>query len=1067
MNRQALSCVLVVALASLAGCGDDVSTRTVPDVSSADDAGDAWPDVADVAVVDAADADVATDADTDTTSRPSLNDGWASRDASGADAACATIPCPVEPPRSSSEDDCPSGVFEGGEWFEDGRGICAPMPPQGVSLDACPGGELAAQDLFEGGGVCRPELPRMEESTCPDGWVVETTPPSELWRSAMYCRPLVPDAPCDEGYGVPGEAECVPFAACPEGRWLGLEELRTWAPGYEGVLRYVDPAASAPGDGSAASPYPAVDDALASARDGDVIVLAPGVYPDIVVGRDVAFVGACEARTQVYALLTTAGSDVLAARIRFDGPAHYAVRVGVPADDPMGCDGEADASLTLRDVSVRGGDDDVGWFEPPERGSATVRVCSGSRVSIEDARLRSDHASTVVTESRATAELHRVDLSNASSHGIYALSHTNSVVARDVLSIESGSSALVFRPGATATIERVAIARSGGVGVLMADDDDVLAPATVSLTDAWIDGQPQADDDRSMLRGIQAEMPVVLSVERAYIGGSDEEGILWEDDPGFTSLGLAHDVTLRDVVVFDTRDVGVDLDAPTRLVAERLWVGTSVPSGVRLAPTVHPDAIVSDVILRDVAVVDVSREEERLAEALAIGGQVMVEGQRLELAAWTEIALYSYDAAYTDGVGTRRYAPTIALTDVLAVDDPQAEEVDAYTFYIDEGTDLTLHRAVVREGARRAIDVRDDSTARLQDVVVLGRTNGGQNQSGGIAVVGGGTLAAERMVVMGVHVRGILQLARDGATSPTTTATLTDVDLVDVRADPATGLSGFGLDFGPATGALVQRLRIDGCHTAGMTLGSGSRDTDAISLIGRDVIVRNCSANDIGADGGGIFVGPGATLDLRHALLERNDYGGVAVFGHDGTRPARATLSDVVIAGHEGSERTGSAGVGAAAGLGGVMEAERVDVVGNHTFGVAAIGEGAEPSVVRGTDLRVLQTQFQRCAVGEDGVPPCPATQAFGSGLVAAYGATLELERIESSRNAFVGLQVVSGGRARITDGLLADNVIGLNVFEAELDINRDLERVVRRGNDIDEEWASVPFPSLTDLLDF
>lgn len=133
---------------------------------------------------------------------------------------------------------------------------------------------------------------------CPAGWVVAS-------GETDVCVPWIAGATCDEdAYRFPGDSDCHPLDACG----------RTWPDDLPSTTLYVRPGAR--GDGSEASPFSTIAEAVSAAASGTTIALAVGTHdvPATVVVQDLALRGACAMRTRVTGpprstLLTLGGSS--------------------------------------------------------------------------------------------------------------------------------------------------------------------------------------------------------------------------------------------------------------------------------------------------------------------------------------------------------------------------------------------------------------------------------------------------------------------------------------------------------------------------------------------------------------------------------------------------------------------------------------------------------------------------------------------------------------------------------------------------------------------------------------
>ncbi len=107
-----------------------------------------------------------------------------------------------------------------------------------------------------------PAAPAQSSRSCPTGWV----------EGAAGCAPFATEPTCmGAEAALVGEAACVAVGgACPSGDFAD--------PPASGEVIYVSASASAPGDGSAASPYDQLWRAIARATAGSTILLSKGEH---------------------------------------------------------------------------------------------------------------------------------------------------------------------------------------------------------------------------------------------------------------------------------------------------------------------------------------------------------------------------------------------------------------------------------------------------------------------------------------------------------------------------------------------------------------------------------------------------------------------------------------------------------------------------------------------------------------------------------------------------------------------------------------------------------------------
>ncbi|MBK6685113.1 MAG: hypothetical protein IPG45_11655 [Deltaproteobacteria bacterium] len=155
---------------------------------------------------------------------------------------------------------------------------------------------------------------------------------------------------------------CVPVGpACPA-RWA--------APPSGGSVLYVDDDAPAGGDGTAATPYSTINEAIAAATDGTTVLVARGRYTEeLVITQAITLLGACAADT----VLAVAGGVGLFVR-----GAVEVVGLRVEGGAPGILLGEPTAELSLSEVVIQGGD--VGLQIPLGRVIAEALLVRGTNL---------------------------------------------------------------------------------------------------------------------------------------------------------------------------------------------------------------------------------------------------------------------------------------------------------------------------------------------------------------------------------------------------------------------------------------------------------------------------------------------------------------------------------------------------------------------------------------------------------------------------------------------------------------------------------------------------------------
>lgn len=433
-----------------------------------------------------------------------------------------------------------------------------------------------------------PEAPRW---TCPPGWS------STRSGSVDTCTlPPVAVCPIGQAHFVGGEGCEDVGRPCPDGDFaLDLPA---------GAL-HVRPGAD--GDGSLASPFGSLADALAVASSGDVIALSTGEHEAFVqVPNGVTIRGACSARTHVvtaaaadFALGIGGGRSAIVEDLRVSSSG---VGVGVAGDLTLRgvvIEGAVGAGLLVTETARALVEDVVVRDVTPDGTSGGMAVfvsggrLDGTRVVFEDSvrsALRVDGGAVTLEDVRARAEpfgglsrgagalvvggevtLRRVDLRGATNQAV-EVSQTGRVRLEDALVDElvevdpPGLLALYAHTGGALEIERAFVR---GPGWLVHVDDGTLA-----ITDATLEGRGVGTLYADHAGIVSFESPFI--VERVAISGTDS-GLLtlgpfdFSIDPEAPPPPPAppidftvSDLRLEDVGANVRFGYGVSIDAPFR-----------------------------------------------------------------------------------------------------------------------------------------------------------------------------------------------------------------------------------------------------------------------------------------------------------------------------------------------------------------------------------------------------------------------------------------------------------------------------------------------------------------------
>jgi hypothetical protein len=436
---------------------------------------------------------------------------------------------------------------------------------------------------------CGDDGPTTTDSTVPDADTPDAsmttvapaappvlTPCPPGWREVMV--PDIPGAVCDpwpdgdpatcpDGEAhFPGEDGCATVGPpCPAGRFPeGLPADRT--------IRYVDGSVAPGGDGSMASPYDTLTDALRDSGAGDVVAVAKGTYDeDLFVRGGITIWGACATETRLTSSRPATLEpiiDVQRADVEVRGVSIGGARPAAIVTTPEG-------SLTLDGVIV---EESALLGVGVSAGALTAREVVFSDVSADAS---GNFGSCVLAQGGATAELSRVVVQRCVSAGLTiddvgTIVRMEDSVVRDVLPHRSGAlgRGLSFQTGSRGELSRVVIEGVRELGVISSGDG-----TAVDVSDSYVrDTLPE--EDGSYGRGLTAQRGGALTVRRSRISGTREAALVFSE---------GGEIVLEDLVVHDTLAQEIDdlygfavASHESPVEARRVAVATSRYVGVNL-----------------------------------------------------------------------------------------------------------------------------------------------------------------------------------------------------------------------------------------------------------------------------------------------------------------------------------------------------------------------------------------------------------------------------------------------------------------------------------------------------
>ncbi len=414
-----------------------------------------------------------------------------------------------------------------------------------------------------------PERPRM--TPCPKGWheVADRDDP-DLVTCDPWPKGGPRDCALDEAH-FPGGAGCERIGtACPAGDWA--EDLPAGA-----STLYVKAGAAAGGDGTLASPFARIADAVAVAGDDAVIALSKGTFDEsLTIGKPVTIWGACVAETLLAAstsptlrLSLRGGTRVGNLRVSGAGWGISVVANALPVtlesvvvDTPVaiGVNVDPGAGLVARDLVVRDVRADgagAGGYGLEVSGGVSVELTrasfersrtvafyvagAGTLLSATDLAVRDTEGEQssgmagygMQVSQGARVELLRTAILGNRTAGVYLLDPSTAlqatdVVFRDTLAREAndeGGTGLDVIGGATATLSRAVFQRNHQLGLRAADEGTVLTASDIAVVDTL----PQPADGRAG-HGLDAFGGASVEITRAVFERNTGVAISFGDD---------------------------------------------------------------------------------------------------------------------------------------------------------------------------------------------------------------------------------------------------------------------------------------------------------------------------------------------------------------------------------------------------------------------------------------------------------------------------------------------------------------------------------------------------------
>ena len=925
------------------------------------------------------------------------------------------------------------------------------------------------------------EMPRMQDWDCPSGWNsvpafvdedgVENVP--EGMAQYTICEPPELPESCPEGF-MPqlGSSDCVHIGdPCPVGDFPTVPNEIT------GDRIYVK-AGSLGGDGDIASPFGNINDALASASSGDVIVIAEGRYKGTVEPQvDITLFGACvekviidtpetQREEEAGAILIASGRKVRLFNLRISG-----ALTGIYV---MDVSSEANAKgvwihqTTTNGIAVKQGtvhleevfvsdvqlNDELGVG----RGIAAI---DGANVTVLKSTLDNCKETGVVVTGR---ELEPQTQFTASDFLLRGTKTDNGGAWGDGLWIRNGAHADLLRakihdnkhcgvfvglgiPGypsklsmTQVTVSETATSNEFGYGLFILDRaevriDDSIIEKNQDVGIAASDGINQVIDMSNIVisetrlgpsgegQGVYMYNTQDVSIERALVLRNAASGIFVSEIDSFE---------LVDIVVMDTRSdadgndgLGLNIYNKTHVSVDHGLFEHNAYAGVEVYSEQDLDA--APVILTDITIQDSQTSENGYGIGLNIMGLVDVTVERASL-------LRNQGAGLLAATLADVSPPEVHAVDVLIKGTKDSGNgLGGKGIEISDGASFTLEKGVIIENegigiqANTTLDMQNPNVS-LTDIVISGTTflNNTGGEGRGLYAQNGAEVAVTRGLFEGNTTEAIGAGGSEGADPPK--LILTDITVIDTLPNED-GLMGRGLEAN--RGAEVELTRGIFKNNSDVAIfSSGWKGDSQTTLTLEHVLVADTQMLPDGTSGQGIMVQTGAVVTVDAAVFTGNHQSGVVVMGWQGDPSGPKTIfnfSDVIVQDTSARE-DGNYGRAMNIQSGVVAEMERVILRRNTELGLLVLMDPDNvPSEVNVSDILVQDTKRS-----PDG--------RFGRGLNVQDGANVSIVRGRFDHNNELGIYCGMGPAETPAQLELSDVTVTNTGSTADGKLGRGLE---------------------------
>ena len=923
--------------------------------------------------------------------------------------------------------------------------------------DECDDGDSGTEIDMCAGGACKgfalhravPELPaepaapapvHLESWTCPAGWtsVAHATltdaagdpfswcepPPVPViprLKLGTYVTPLSPGeqdgdrAVCepevDGTFPMYGHADCQPLGdPCPAGDWPDIPAEVTGARIY--VL------AGSSGNGTQASPYGTITEAVGQAAAGDVVVIGAGTYPEMVaIDKNLTLWGKCVQQSII------------------DAPGPYVQY----SDGAVML--SAGANVTIRNLQITGEQNGVRlnsnganallqgvWIHGATREGVSQSVMGGTvrlnGVLIDSMQALSDGSMGWGIGSRedcnVTIESSTIEL--ARDVGAWLVANDTSIqdsLIRNTLERQVGRTAgrgIELQTGARLTASRALLDHNRDAGLA------VLLGSSAELVDVVIfDTQAEQISADSGAGIVVAQQNASATLRRCQLIGNREYGAL------ITGAGAL--LTLEEVLIADTQ-----VNQRTGLFGNGIWAEDG--------PTVTGSRVLLDGN-RNVGILAVSSGTSVDLDQAIIRSTVDDDADNIDIVGDGDGVMVEQAASVTltnslleanHGTGAiARFTGTIMTLQNTAVLDTLSRVFDGRRGYcLDSigGSRVEVYGGLFAGCQGTGIMATEPgSTLVLEDITVrdIVSEEGTRSNGVGLRVDSGAQAAVTRGSFERVRTLGIFIL------NPLTAVDLTDISISDTLPNEAENVFGRGLALEDGAQVTLTRGMISGNREAGIFLHGEGTLLEARDLTVKDTLSRT---EIVEADPeAGLAVREGAKVVVTGGLFENNRTSGILASDQNTV----AELDGVTVRDTISQEGLNVRGLGIWASLGAYVKCENSRFERNREVAVFAHGPGTrldlERVVVKDTLSSELASIFgrglniQQGATGRMAYSLLDNNQSVGV-YVHGTGSAVDLEEVvvantrsrEADRIHGHGFSVSAGGSAVIRSSVFYNN---------------------------------------------